>query len=127
MADNFSKPPPPVERKSAQEAMAESASRPLDFDAKERTEFLKTAFTKVMELQNAGASQNEIRAAVPILAERFPELFKKITTPGADLTPLHQMMNMLQKIGDGEVSHHNASIKIGAELAAKYIPSNLRR
>jgi hypothetical protein len=127
MADNFSKPPPPVERKSAQEAMAESASRPLDFDAKERTEFLKTAFTQVMELQNTGASVAEIRAAVPILAERFPELFKKITTPGTDLTPLHQMMNMLQKIGDGEVSHHNASIKIGAELASKYIPSNLRR
>ena len=107
--------------------MAESASRPLDFDAKERTEFLKTAFTQVMELQNTGASVAEIRTAVPILAERFPELFKKITTPGADLTPLHQMMNMLQKIGDGEVSHHNASIKIGAELASKYIPSNLRR
>jgi hypothetical protein len=127
MADNFFKPPPPVERKSAQEAMAESASRPLDFDAKDRTDFLKNAFTKVMEMQNAGASVSEIREALPILAERFPELFKKITTPGEDLAPLHQMMTMLQKIGDGEISHHNASVKIGAELATKYIPNNLRR
>ena len=127
MPNNFSKPPPPVERKSAQEAMAESASRALDFDPKERTEFLKTNFTKVMEMQREGASINEIRAAVPVLAERFPELFKKITTPGADLAPLHQMMNMLQKIGDGDITHHNASIAIGAQLASKFIPDNLRR
>jgi hypothetical protein len=127
MADDFRKPPPPVERKSAQEAMAESASRTLDFDPKERTEFLKTSFTKVMEMQREGASISELREAVPVLVERFPELFKKITTPGADLSPLHQMMAMLQKIGDGNITHHTASIKIGAELAEKYIPDNLRR
>jgi len=127
MADNFRRPPPPVERKSAQEAMAESASRALDFDAKERSEFLKKSFTTVMEMQRSGASVDEIRAAVPVLAERFPELFKKITTPGADLAPLHQMMNMLQKIGDGDITHHNASVAVGAQLAAKYIPDTLRR
>ena len=127
MADNFRRPPPPVERKSAQEAMAESASRALDFDAKERSEFLKKSFTTVMEMQRSGASVDEIRTAVPVLAERFPELFKKITTPGADLAPLHQMMNMLQKIGDGDITHHNASVAVGAQLAAKYIPDNLHR
>jgi hypothetical protein len=114
--------PPPVERKSAQEALAESAARPLDFDAEARTVFLKNALIQVREMQQAGRSVDEIRAAIPLFSEKYPELFKKVTTPGEDLTPLLGMMGLLEKIGAGEMSHHNASVMVGQALAAKFMP-----
>lgn len=121
-----SRQPPPVERKSAAEAMAESAARPLDFNPAERSQILKENLRKVLELQDAGATANEIKATVPILVEQFPELYKKVTTPGEDLTPLLGMLEMLDKIGSGSITHHNASVIVGQALASKYMPANLR-
>ena len=117
--------PPPVERKSAQEALAESASRPLDFDAEARAAFLKNAILQVSDLQKAGRNVDQIREALPLFAEKYPELFKKVTSPGEDLTPLLGMMGLLDKIGAGEMSHHNASVMVGQALAAKYMPQYL--
>jgi len=121
-----SRRPPPVERKSAQEALAESANRPLDFDAEARTVFLKNALQQVREMQAEGKSTNEIRQAIPLFSEKYPELFKKVTTPGEDLTPLLGMLGLLEKIGTGEMTHHNASIMVGQALAVKYMPAHLR-
>ena len=118
--------PPPVERKSAEEAMAESANRPLDFDAEARTVFLKNALQQVRDMQADGRSTDEIRQAIPLFSEKYPELFKKVTTPGEDLSPLLGMLGLLEKIGTGEVTHHNASIMVGQSLAVKYMPENLR-
>ncbi len=120
------RPPPPVERKSAQEALAESANRPLDFDAEARTVFLRNALLQVREMQTEGHSTEEIRKAIPLLSEKYPELFKKITTPGEDLTPLLGMLGLLEKIGTGDMTHHNASVIVGQALAEKYMPDNLR-
>lgn len=121
-----SRRPPPVERKSAQEAMAEAASRPLDFDAEARTVFLRNALQQVREMQADGRTTDEIRAAIPLFSDKYPELFKKVTTPGEDLSPLLGMLGLLEKIGTGEVTHHNASIMVGQALAVKYMPANLR-
>ena len=118
--------PPPVERKSAQDALAESANRPLDFDAEARTVFLKTALQQVRDMQEEGKSTREIRQAIPLFSEKYPELFKKVTTPGEDLTPLLGMLGLLEQIGTGEVTHHNASIMVGQALAVKYMPEHLR-
>ncbi len=121
-----SRRPPPVERKSAQEALAESANRPLDFDAEARTVFLRNALQQVREMQADGRTTDEIRQAIPLFSEKYPELFKKVTTPGEDLTPLLGMLGLLEKIGTGEVTHHNASIMVGQALAMKYMPAHLR-
>ncbi len=125
MSNNFRRPPP-VERKSAVEAMAEAANRPLDFNPESRLTFIKEELRKVMELQDEGKTVDEIRAAVPVLVERFPELFKKVTTRGEDLTPLLNMFGLMEKMGSGEMSHHNASVIVGKGLAEKYMPAHLR-
>lgn len=126
MPNNFNRPPPPVERKSAVEAIAEAANRPLDFNPEERLTFLKGALRQVMEMQDEGKTVDEIRAANPILAERFPELFKKVTGRGEDLTPLLSMFGLMEKMSSGEMSHHNASVIVGKGLAEKYMPAHLR-
>ena len=126
MSNNFHRPPPPVERKSAVEAMAEAANRALDFNPEERLTYLKSALRQVMEMKDEGKTIDEIRAAVPVLVERFPELFKKVTARGEDLTPLLHMFGLMEKMGSGEMTHHNASVLVGQGLAAKYMPEHLR-
>ena len=74
--------------------MAESANRPLDFDAEARSVFLRNAIQQVREMQADGRTTDEIRFAIPLFADKYPELFKKITTAGEDLTPLLGMLGL---------------------------------
>ena len=117
--------PPPVERKSAQEAMRESETRQLDFDPKSRSTFLKEAVEKVITMKRAGRTEEEIRQDNAELFERYPELAKTLLSSD-DLTPLVAMIGMLDRIGTGEISHHNASVAVGKALADRFIPPNMR-
>ncbi len=117
--------PAPVERKSAQEALREAEERPLDFDATARSSFLKNAVNEVLVMKSEGKSEDFIRAAVPEMANRYPELFRKLMS-GEEITPLLGMIALLDKIGTGEVSHHGASVAVGRALADRYMPSHLR-
>lgn len=120
------RPPAPVERKSAQEALRESEDRALDFDATTRSSFLKTAVNQVLVMKSEGKSEEFIRAAVPDMVAQFPELFRKLLS-GEEITPLLGMIALLDKIGAGEVSHHGASVAVGRALADRYMPENIRR
>ncbi len=120
------RPPAPVERKSAQEALREAEDRPLDFDAMTRSSFLKTAVNDVLQMKSEGKSEEFIRSAVPEMANRYPELFRKLMS-GEEITPLLGMIALLDKIGSGEVSHHGASVAVGRALAERYMPENVRR
>jgi hypothetical protein len=117
--------PPPVERKSAQEAMRESESRPLDFDPAARSTFLKEAVEKVITMKRGGSSEADIRNTNAELFERYPELAKTLLSSD-DLTPLVAMIGMLDRMGSGEISHHNASVAVGKALADRFIPPNMR-
>ncbi len=120
------RPPAPVERKSAQEALRESEERPLDFDATARSSFLKDAVNQVLLMKSEGKTEDFIRAAVPEMANRYPELLRKLLS-GEDITPLLGMVALLDKIGTGEISHHGASVAVGRALADRYMPAHLRR
>ena len=117
--------PPPVERKSTVEAMNESESRALDFDPASRSAFLKEAVEKVVMMKKDGKTETEIRAENGELFERYPELAKTLLSSD-DLTPLVAMIGMLDRIGTGDISHHNASVAVGKALADRFIPSNMR-
>ncbi len=116
--------PPPVERKSAQEAMRESETRALDFDPNSRSAFLKAAVEKVVTMKRTGKTEAEIRADNGELFERYPELAKTLLSSD-DLTPLVAMIGMLDRMGTGEITHHNASVAVGKALADRFLPRNL--
>jgi hypothetical protein len=123
---NPTRRPDPVERKSAQEALREAEERPLDFDATARSSFLKDAVNQVLLMKSEGKSEDFIRAAVPEMVARYPELFRKLLS-GEEITPLLGMIALLDKIGTGEISHHGASVAVGRALAERYMPENIRR
>lgn len=116
--------PPPVERKSTAEAVAEAEARPLDFDPNVRARFIRQMLQEIPRLMSLGFNEDTIREKNPEFAEHYPELFKKIIQK-QDLTPIHSMLAMLDKMGEGKLSQHQASVIIGKKLVDRYITPQL--
>ena len=115
---------PPIERQSVSEATAEAESRPLDFDPNVRATFIRQMLNDIPIWMNQGETEESIAQRVPEFAERYPELFKKIITK-QDLSPIQSMLAMLDKMGQGNLSQHQASVIIGKKLVDRYVTPQL--
>lgn len=121
---SFNNPPPPIERQSYEDAAAEASSRSLDFDPNVRARYIREMLTDIPKLMNQGLSEEQIREKVPDFVERYPELFSKIISK-QDLSPIQSMLAMLDKMGEGNISQHQASIIIGKKLVDKFVNPQL--
>lgn len=117
-------PPPPVERKSYTDAANEASSRSLDFDPNVRARFIREMLRDIPVWLNQGLTEEQIREKVPEFADRYPELFQKIIK-NQDLSPIQSMLAMLDRMGDGSISQHQASIIIGKKLVDKFVNPQL--
>jgi hypothetical protein len=116
--------PPPVERQSYQQAAEEAASRSLDFDPKVRARFIREMLTDIPRWMTQGLTEEQIREKVPEFAEKYPELFTKIIQK-QDLSPIQSMLAMLDRMGEGTISQHQASVIIGKKLVDKFVSPQL--
>jgi len=116
--------PPPVERQSYQQAAEEAASRSLDFDPKVRARFIREMLTDIPHWMTQGLTEEQIREKVPEFAEKYPELFTKIIQK-QDLSPIQSMLAMLDRMGEGTISQHQASVIIGKKLVDKFVSPQL--
>jgi hypothetical protein len=117
--------PPPVERKKIQEAIKEAETRALDFNPATRASFIREKVGTIELLRRKGLNEKQLEkhADLSDFVEKYPELFKKIIS-GEDISMLRNMLDMLDKMGSGNISQHNASVVIGKELASRYININ---
>ena len=113
-----------VDRQSIEEATREAESRALDFNPRERAAIIREMISVLVPLVRAGKLEAELKVAYPTYAERYPELFKKIVTK-QDLTPLNTMVTMLDRMADGSISQHQASIIVGQRLVDRYVTPQL--
>jgi hypothetical protein len=121
----MSAPPRPPKEKGPDihEAIKDAETRPLDFPAKERAEYVRKMVRKVQELKTAGRSTDDIETELPEFKRDHPHLFEMMTSPeGYDASMLEMMLSMLDKMGDGQVNHHRASVAIGQRLSQTYLP-----
>jgi hypothetical protein len=116
--------PPPVERQSYQQAAEEASSRSLDFDPKVRARFIREMLTDIPRWMVQGLTEEQIREKVPEFAEKYPELFTKIIQK-QDLSPIQSMLAMLDRMGEGTISQHQASVIIGKKLVDRYVTPQL--
>lgn len=123
MSNNYSRQPP-VERKSIEEATAEAESRALEFDPNVRARYIRQMLQDIARWIAQGESDNVIREKVPDFIEKYPELFKKIINR-QDLSPIQTMLTMLDKMGDGTISQHQASVIVGKKLVDRYVTPQL--
>jgi hypothetical protein len=117
--------PPPIERQSYQQAAEEASSRSLDFDPKIRARFIREMLTDIPRWMVQGLTEEQIREKVPEFAEKYPELFTKIIQK-QDLSPIQSMLAMLDRMGEGTISQHQASVIIGKKLVDKFVNPQLQ-
>jgi hypothetical protein len=113
-----------VDRQSIEDATREAEARSLDFNPRERATLIREMISVLVPLVRAGKLEHELKTAYPSYAERYPELFKKIVTK-QDLTPLNTMVAMLDRMADGSISQHQASIIVGQRLVDRYVTPQL--
>ena len=116
------RPTAPLE--SIDEATARAESQTLDFDPRVRARFIREMLADVNNWLNQGLAEEQIREKVPEFAEKYPELFSKLIKK-EDLTPIQSMLAMLDRMGEGSISQHQASIIIGKKLVDKFINPEL--
>ena len=104
-----------------QESIRDAQSRPLDFPAKERALYIRAMIERTRDFLAAGRSVEDIKTLLPEFARDYPHLFETATGPDFDPSTLQTMLAMLDRMGDGSLNHHQASVIVGKRLAQKYI------
>lgn len=112
------------QRKTIEEATAEAEARPLDYDPATRARYIRSMMVDIPAWKKEGDSEEVIRKRIPEFVERYPELFKKMMQD-SDLTPIHNMLSMLDQMGNGHINQHQASIFVGKQLMDRYITPQL--
>jgi hypothetical protein len=111
-----------MDRRSDAERMAEAASRPLDFQPKERAQYVRDSIALIEVYQQQGLTTEEIKEKVPTFVRDYKNLFEMVTQPGGyNKQSLKTMLAMLDKMGTGELTQHQASVIVGQRLADTYI------
>ena len=115
---------PPIQRQSMEEATAEAESRALEYDPAVRAQYIRSMLQDIALWMSHGDSEDTIKERVPQFIEQYPELFKKIINK-QDLAPIQSMLSMLDKMGQGVKSQHEASIHVGQHLLDSYVKPQL--
>jgi hypothetical protein len=90
--------------------------------ASARTAYIRQTLEQIKLLQREGKSVEDIRAVHTRFSEDYPQIFKMVTKDGSyDEASLRTMLLMLERMGTGQMSQHQASVLIGQRLHDKYI------
>jgi hypothetical protein len=111
--------PPPDTGPSFTDSVTEAEARPLDFPATERASYLRDTIATIQAKQAAGVSPAAIKAEFAEFIQGFPRLFETIMEPNYDKATLQTMLAMLDRMGQGSLSPHQASVIVGQRLLEK--------
>lgn len=135
-----------IDKQSIEDATREAEARPLDFNPRERAALIRRMIEDIPRAVARGMTEvdlglkggfkmaNPFQDELPVnpeykeiraFADAYPELFKKIVS-NQDLTPIRTMLAMLDKIAEGQISSHQASIIVGQKLVDRYVKPQLR-
>jgi hypothetical protein len=116
-----------VNRDSVSTLSAVAALEPTKFNATERSAFIRSHVQQIRRIVQEGRySNDDIKSMFPDFSEQYPNLLEMLTRPGGfDERSLSLMINMLDKMGAGKASQHEASIQVGQHLLDKYVKPQL--
>ena len=106
---------------SIEDSIRDAQARSLDFPATERASYIRAMVKRTQELQAAGRSLDEIKTLLPEFVRDYPHLYETIVGSAFDPNTLQTMLAMLDKMGNGQLNHHQATVIVGQRLAQKYI------
>ena len=108
-----------------EEATAEAEARQIEYDPAARAHLIRSMLRDIALWMSQGETEEAIRARVPEFVEAYPELFKKIIQR-QDLSPIQSMLTMLDRMAEGRLSQHQASVAIGKKLVDRYVTPQLK-
>jgi hypothetical protein len=115
-----------VDRDSVTKLSEKAAKEPTRFNASDRSAFVKDHVEKVTKMLNDKHSLDDIKSVFPDFCEQYPKILEMITRPeGYDRQSLELMIKMLEKMGRGDASQHEASIQVGQHLLNAYVKPQL--
>jgi hypothetical protein len=115
---------PSTHRQTMEEATAEAEARQLEYDPAVRAQYIRSMIRDIPKWMAEGESEESIKQRVPDFVESYPELFKKLIQQ-RDMTPIHNMLTMLDKMAEGRLSQHQASVIVGKKLVDRYVTPQL--
>ena len=115
---------PAVQRQSMNEAVAEAEARGIEYDPNERARYVRRMLQDIALWMSNGDSEETIKSRVPQFVDNYPELFKKLMNK-EDLAPIQSMLAMLDRMGEGKLSQHQASVIVGQKLVDKFVTPQL--
>lgn len=109
------------ERRNIREAVAEAQNAPVKFDPKSRAKYIRDTVKQIEEYQRDRLTVEEIKVRVPSFARDYKNLFEELTAPGGySKQSLTTMLAMLDRMGSGDLTQHQASVIVGQRLAQTY-------
>lgn len=121
---SFTQAPPSITRQSIEEASAEAEAKSLEYDPNSRAQYIRTIMLDIARWMADGIPEYVIKERIPMFVENYPELYKKIINK-QDMAPIQSMLTMLDKMGEGNLSQHQASIIIGKKLVDRFVTPQL--
>lgn len=116
---------PETHRQTMEEATAEAEARPIEYDPAARAQYIRSMLRDIATWMSQGDSEETIRQRASDFVEGYPELFKKIIQR-QDLSPIQSMLGMLDRMAEGRLSQHQASIAVGKRLVDRYVTPQLQ-
>jgi hypothetical protein len=113
-----------VDKQSVEEASQEAINRPIDFNPSERASLIRRMMDEIPLAMRREKRELVLREEFKEFSEYYPELFKKIIAK-EDLTPIRVMLSMLDKMADGSINQHQASIIVGERLVERFVKPQL--
>jgi len=101
----------------------EEQAIPLEPDvAKARSVYVRSNLNKVLAMKADGKTKEEIEKELPRFVGGYPSLFKMVMNEGGyNEGSLKTMLAMLEKMGSGDLTQHQASAIVGERLSDVYI------
>ena len=95
---------------------------PIEPDiAKARAVYIRETIDKVKALRAQGSTLDTIRDATGTFATQYPGLFKMLLSDSYNDASLRTMLALLDRMGTGSMSQHQASVVVGQRLHDIYI------
>jgi len=115
-----------IDRESISTLSVQALQQPLQFNAVERSAYIRSNIKQIRTMLTNGYDPETIKSIFPEFAEQYPSLLEMVLRPGGfDERSLGLMINMLDKMGAGQTTQHEASIKVGQHLLDSYVTPQL--
>lgn len=112
---------PNLDRRTVLEASEEAKNKPTLFEAKDRATYVESQVRSIRALTALHKTDSEIRATMPEFAKEYPTLFEYALKPNFDTQNLKIMLGLLHRMGDKQMTQHQASVIVGQRMADRYI------